>query len=122
MVLRAPTSTRVQPTARRWPSGKRSASRSPRPAPRAARVPAIRASSGKVIRVSLMTVPPKKSLCSSVPPPVRPSALVGQDPAPEALRAPDPRAEAFELDDLAVVDEEVDLGPIVLDVPREDFG
>src|SRR3954451_13168807 len=56
MVVRAPTSTSVHPTAWRWAAGRRSASRRPTPAPSIPRVPAIRASSGKVTRASLMTM------------------------------------------------------------------
>src|SRR5579885_1837654 len=48
------------------------------------------------------------------------AGLIGQHPSPEALRSPDTGPEAFELDNLAVVDEKVDFGPVVLDVPRED--
>src|SRR5665213_1062973 len=44
---------------------------------------------------------------------------VGDDAAPEAVGAPDAAAEAFELDDLAVVDKQVDVRPVVLDVPAE---
>ena len=49
---------------RRPSSVRRSARRKPRPAPRAVRVPAIRASSGRVTRVSLMIEPPRKEICS----------------------------------------------------------
>jgi hypothetical protein len=40
---------------------------------------------------------------------------------PGVMRAPDASAEAFELDDLAVVDEQVDVDAVVLDVPGEDL-
>ena len=58
MVVRAPNRKSVQPIARRWSSCRRLANKRPTPAPRAARVPATRANSGKLIRVSLMTIPP----------------------------------------------------------------
>jgi hypothetical protein len=44
---------------------------------------------------------------------------IRDDAAPQALRAPDAAAQALELDDLRVVDEQVDLGPVVLHVPAE---
>src|SRR3970040_2624434 len=49
-------------------------------------------------------------------------SLVRYHPPPRALRAPDPGAQAFQLHDLAVVHEKVDLGAVVLDVPGEDVG
>src|SRR6185437_3155882 len=52
----------------------------------------------------------------------RSPAGVGDDPAPEALGAPDPAPQALELNDLRVVDEQVDLGPVVLDIPAEHLG
>src|SRR5262249_42361193 len=47
------------------------------------------------------------------------STLLGDDAAPQARRAPDSAPQRLELHDLAVVDEQVHLGPVVLDVPRE---
>src|SRR5262245_6282318 len=47
------------------------------------------------------------------------SALVSDDAAPEALGPPDARAQSLQLNDLAVVHEEVYLGAVVLDVPGE---
>src|SRR5664279_5151398 len=44
---------------------------------------------------------------------------VGGHAAPQALGAPDAAAQALELDDLGVVDEQVDLGAVVLDIPAE---
>src|SRR5215211_972373 len=49
-------------------------------------------------------------------------ARVGDDASPKALGAPDIAAQAPELNDLAVVDEQIDLGAVVLDVPAEDLG
>src|SRR4051794_3805903 len=111
----------------------------------------MRASSGRVTRVSLMAIPPR--LCGreagnrlipsrdnrrarqlagypdedrrrrvATPAAIRPSLLVGQHSPPEALGPPDPGAEAFELDDLAMIDEEVHLGAVRLDVPGEHLG
>src|SRR5437773_12333246 len=47
------------------------------------------------------------------------STLVGEHPAPEALGPPDTRTQALQLDDLAMVYEEVHLWTVVLDVPGE---
>src|SRR5215207_7128521 len=52
------------------------------------------------------------------------SSLLGpvrEDAAPRVLRSPDSGPQALELDDLAVIDEEVDAGPVLLHVPAEDF-
>src|SRR6266545_1704766 len=48
-------------------------------------------------------------------------SFISQDAAPEAFRSPDARAQGFELNDLAVVYEEIHLRAVVLDVPREDL-
>src|SRR5205814_5569066 len=48
---------------------------------------------------------------------VGPSSFVGDDFPPEVRRAPDPRPQALELDDLAVVYEQMDLGSVILYVP-----
>src|SRR5919198_3830205 len=47
--------------------------------------------------------------------------LVGEYPSPEALSTPDPGTQALELYDLAMIHKEIDLGPIVLDVPGKDL-
>src|SRR5262249_21251224 len=47
------------------------------------------------------------------------SFLIGRDAAPGALCAPDARAQTLELHDLAVIDEEIDVGTVVLHVPLE---
>ncbi len=44
-----------------------------------------------------------------------------QHATPQALRPPDPRAQTFKLDDLAVIDEQVHVWPVVLDIPGEDL-
>jgi hypothetical protein len=51
----------------------------------------------------------------------RVSLLEGHDPAPEARGSPDAGAQTFQLHDLAVIDEEIHLRPIVLDIPGEDL-
>src|SRR5262245_17467282 len=48
-------------------------------------------------------------------------SFISQDAAPEAFRSPDARAQGFELNDLAVVYEEIHLRAVVLDVPLEDL-
>src|SRR5215510_4916132 len=50
-----------------------------------------------------------------------PVSFISQDAAPEAFRSPNARAQSFELNDLAVVYEEIDLRAVALDVPREDL-
>src|SRR5262245_64935763 len=47
--------------------------------------------------------------------------FISQDAAPEAFRSPDARAQSFELNDLAVIYEEIHLRAVILDVPREDI-
>src|SRR6266705_1951285 len=49
-------------------------------------------------------------------------AFVGHDAAPDTRRSPDSATDDFELDDLAVIHEEVDVGTVVLHVPREHVG
>src|SRR5262249_38044016 len=72
------------------------------PAPRATRVPAVRAISGTVIRVSVRTTP-----SGDTGPTTRGrSALAGEDPAPQALCRPEAGAEAPPPDDPAVVHEQ----------------
>jgi hypothetical protein len=50
-----------------------------------------------------------------------PSSFVSYDPPPEAFGSPNAGTEAFELYDLAMVYEQIDFGPVALDVPGEDF-
>src|SRR5690242_2250690 len=47
---------------------------------------------------------------------------VGEHAAPGVVGSPEAGTEAFELDDLRVVNEQVDVDPVVLDVPGEDVG
>src|SRR5437899_13028264 len=55
------------------------------------------------------------------PPRLLPASwFVSRDASPAALGSPKSRAQAFELNNLAVIDEQVHLGAIVLDVPFED--
>src|SRR4029453_7847818 len=52
------------------------------------------------------------------------SSLIGpvrEDAAPEVVRSPNSGPQALELDDLAVVDEGVDVGAVLLHVPAEDL-
>src|SRR4029453_13591354 len=52
------------------------------------------------------------------------SSLIGpvrEDAAPEVVRSPNSGPQALELDDLAVVDEEVEVGGVRLQVPSEDL-
>src|SRR5207247_4894495 len=68
----------------------------------------------------LSTPPPPPPRASPSTPP---SAPVGTPPPPpHGACTPDPRPQALELDDLAVVHEQVYLRPVVLDVPREHLG
>ena len=48
-------------------------------------------------------------------------AFVGHHPAPQARGAPYSTTKTFELYDLAMIDEEIDLRTIVLHVPSKDF-
>src|SRR5215510_1055730 len=48
-------------------------------------------------------------------------SFISQDAAPEAFCSPDARAQSFELNDLAMVYEEIHLRSVVLDIPREDL-
>src|SRR5512142_1318567 len=50
------------------------------------------------------------------------STFIGQHPTPQTFGPPEPGAQAFQLDDLTVVHEQVDLGSVVLDVPCKHFG
>src|SRR3954454_22790491 len=43
-------------------------------------------------------------------------------PPPQALRPPNPAPQTFQLNDLTMIDKQVHIRPIVLHVPREDFG
>src|SRR3972149_9880371 len=45
------------------------------------------------------------------------SSFIGNDPSPEVLCAPDTGAEGLELNNLAVVNKQIDLRPVVLEVP-----
>src|SRR6185312_4766492 len=53
---------------------------------------------------------------------LRPAVLEARDPAPGAVRTPDSRAQAFQLHDLAVVDEQVDVDAVMLEVPFKHRG
>jgi hypothetical protein len=64
---------------------------------------------------------PRATLASMALNARRPCSLsVGENSAPRVVGAPDARAQTFELDDLAVVDEQVDVDSVVLDVSGED--
>src|SRR5579871_5935021 len=52
----------------------------------------------------------------------RKSILISQHPAPEILGPPDSRTQTFQLHNLAVVHEQVDFRPVILDVPAEHLG
>src|SRR5262245_59531544 len=65
----------------------------------------------RTIKVSLATVFTIVPTRGGAAVPVLGSSLVRQHPAPEILRAPDAGPEALQLDDLAVVHEQVHLRP-----------
>src|SRR3990172_8529390 len=44
-------------------------------------------------------------------------SFIGNDPSPEVLCAPDTGAEGLELNNLAVVNKQIDLRPVVFDIP-----
>src|SRR5947208_1296810 len=68
---------------------------------------------GMIVRYRTPRVKHKKRAASAA------SILVRQHAPPEALGAPDAGAQALQLDDLAVVHEQVDLRAVALDVPGE---